>query len=157
MFLNCSWNHGVRQGHPERICQVGTSKLHSQMEEKEPLKETGQDWSTGQKRTWSRLEKTGGVSCAECSRELRPGRPGQNGIRRPLYFVIWRSLSREARRFWLNGGCGSQISSGWAFIFYRGVLEPAWTAWQEPIVKFSGILELVVKHGHFKTDCVNLQ
>ena len=42
--------------------------------------------------------------------------------------------------------------------FYRGVLEPAWTAWQEPIVKFLGILELVIKHSHyFKIDCINLQ
>ena len=91
---------------------MGTSKPCSQMEEEEPLKETGQDWSTGHKRTWSRLEKTGGVSGAECSRELRPGTPGQNGIHWPLCFVIWRSLRRETRRFWLNGGCGSQISIG---------------------------------------------
>ena len=89
---------------------MGTSKPHSQMGEEEPLKEAGQDWSTGQKRTWRGLEKTGGVSGAEGSRELRPGRPGQNGIHQPLHFVIWRFLRREARRFWLNGGCGSQIS-----------------------------------------------
>lgn len=45
-----------------------------------------------------------------------------------------------------------------SFVFFRGVLEPAWTAWQEPVVKFSGILELVVKHGHyFKIDCISLQ
>lgn len=44
---------------------MGTSKPHSQMGEEEPLKEAGQDWSTGQKRTWRGLEKTGGVSGAE--------------------------------------------------------------------------------------------
>ena len=50
-LLSCSWNHGVGQGHPGGVYQRGTSKPHSQMEEEEPLKETGKDWSTGQKRT----------------------------------------------------------------------------------------------------------
>lgn len=91
---------------------MGISKTKGRVEEEEHSKETGQDWSTGRKSTWRTSEKAGGVQSVECYRELRQGRPGQTCIHSPWHFAVWRSLVRQARVFWLNGDCGSQISVG---------------------------------------------
>lgn len=46
--------------------KLAYQRVKGKVEEEEPLKETGQDLSTGRKKTERAFEKVGGINSAEC-------------------------------------------------------------------------------------------
>lgn len=81
------------------------------MEKEDPLRETGQDLSTGRKKPWMDMERAGEGSSVECCRERRQGKGGRPaGYPLSFAFCNARSLVGGAGGLWLDGGGGSQIA-----------------------------------------------